>query len=118
MKENKVAEAIGQVDDRYVNEAVRYQRKKKSNVGNVMKWMVAAACLCLLVGSSMLFGNTKVDSVVSIDINPSIELTVSKNDKVLSAVALYKDAEIVLDGMDLKKVDLDIAINAIIGSLV
>ena len=117
MKENRVAEAIGQVDDRYLNEAVRYQHKKKSGVVTAMKWVAAAACLCLLVGSSMFYSNSKVDSVVSIDINPSIELTVSKDDKVLSAVALNKDAEKVLDGMDLKKVDLDIAINAIIGSL-
>ena len=114
MKENRVAEAIGQVDDRYLNEAVRYQRKKKSGVVTAMKWVAAAACLCLLLGSGMFYSNNKVDSVVSLDINPSIELTVSKNDKVLSAVALNKDAEIVLDGMDLEKVDLDIAINAII----
>ena len=118
MKENRVAEAIGQVDDRYVNEAIRYHRKKKSGVSTVMKWMATAACLCLLVGGGMFYYAGKVDSVVSIDINPSIELTVSKNDKVLSAVPLNEDAEIVLEGMDLKKVDLETAVNAIIGSLV
>ena len=48
MKENRVAEAIGQVDDRYVNEAVRYQRKKKSGIVTAMKWVATAACLCLL----------------------------------------------------------------------
>ncbi|MBR2403382.1 MAG: PepSY domain-containing protein, partial [Lachnospiraceae bacterium] len=117
MKENKVAEAIGQVDDRFLSEAIHYQRKKKSAAATVMKWVAAAACFCLLVGSGIFYSNTKVDSVVSLDINPSIELTVSKNDKVLSAVALNEDAEKVLNGMDLKKVDLDIAINAIIGSL-
>ena len=36
MKENRVAEAIRQVDDRFVNEAVGYQRKKKNVMGNVM----------------------------------------------------------------------------------
>jgi len=117
MKENRVAEAISQVDDRFLNEAVRYQRKKKNVMPSLMKIAAAAACLCLLVGMGM-FGNArKVDSIVSIDINPSIELTVGKNDKVLSAVALNKDAEVVLEGMDLKKVDLDIALNALIGSL-
>jgi len=117
MKENRVADAISQVDDRFLNEAVRYQRKKKNVMPSLMKIAAAAACLCLLVGMGM-FGNArKVDSIVSIDINPSIELTVGKNDKVLSAVALNKDAEVVLEGMDLKKVDLDIALNALIGSL-
>lgn len=117
MKENRVAEAIGQVDDRFLNEAVRYQRKKKNVMSSVMKIAAVAACLCLLIGVGM-FGNTrKVDSVVSIDINPSIELMVGKNDKVLSVIALNKDAEVVLEGMDLKKVDLDVALNALIGSL-
>ena len=117
MKENRVAEAIGQVDDRFVNEAVRYQRKKKNVMPALMKIAAAAACLCLLIGMGM-FGNTrKVDSIVSIDVNPSIQLTVSKDDKILSAVALNKDAEVVLEGMELKKVDLDTALNALIGSL-
>lgn len=117
MKENKVAEAIGKVDDRFINEAGTYQRKKKNIYSSFVKIAVAAACLVMLVGMSM-FGNTrKVDSIVSIDVNPSIQLTVSKDDKILSAVALNKDAEIVLNGMELKKVDLDTALNALIGSL-
>jgi len=117
MKENRVADAISQVDDRFLNEAVRYQRKKKNVMGSVMKMAAVAACLCLLIGMGM-FGNTrKVDSIVSIDVNPSIQLTVSKDDKILSAVALNKDAEVVLADMELKKVDLDTALNAIIGSL-
>ena len=117
MKENKVEEAIGKVDDRFLNEAVRYQHKKKNVYGSMMKIVAAAACLLLLVGSGIFMNTPKVDSVVSIDINPSIQLTVNKKDEVVSAVALNADAEKVLSGMEFKKVDLDIALNAIIGSL-
>ena len=42
MKENKVAEAIGKVDDRFLTEAVRYQHKKKA-YGGIMKWVAVAA---------------------------------------------------------------------------
>ena len=63
MKENRVAEAIGQVDDRYVNEAVRYQHKKKSGVVTAMKWVAAAACLCLLMGSGMFYRSTAAGGI-------------------------------------------------------
>lgn len=120
MKENKMAEAIGKVNDKYINEALDYKPNKKINF---TKWMgvaalVAAACLCLIIGmGSYNKKSGTVDSVVALDINPSIELVISKTDKVISAKALNEDAQIVLDGMDLKNVDLDTALNAIIGSL-
>ena len=56
-------------------------------------------------------------SVVSLDVNPSIQLQVSKNEKVLSAEALNEDARVILDGMDLKGTQLKVAVNAIVGSL-
>ena len=80
-----------------------------------------AACLLLAVG---LFGgvyysnNIAVDSVIDIDVNPSIELTTNKNDRVLSAEAVNHDGDDILDGMDLTKTDLKVAVNAIIGSMV
>ncbi|MBR6697887.1 MAG: PepSY domain-containing protein [Lachnospiraceae bacterium] len=125
MKQNKIVEAISNVDDRYINEAESYKAKNKIRyIG--MIGMVAAACICLIAGIALLKNSNKVkpvanadtvNSVVMIDINPSIELTVNKQNKVVSAVALNTDAQIVLNDMDFKNVDLDIAMNAIIGSL-
>ena len=79
-----------------------------------------AACLCVAVlgGGVAAYQNRRVESVVGIDVNPSIELSVNRNDKVLKAEALNGDAEEVLDDMNLKNVDLDIAVNALIGSMV
>ena len=81
---------------------------------------VLAACLCVAVlgGGVARYQNSRVDSVVGIDVNPSIELSVNRNDKVLKAEALNSDAEEILDDMDLKNVDVDIAVNALIGSMV
>ncbi len=82
--------------------------------------VAAAACLCvaLLGGGVAFYQNRRVDSVIGIDVNPSIELSVNRSEKVLKTEALNEDAEIILDGMDLKNVDLDIAVNALIGSMV
>ena len=58
-----------------------------------------------------------VASVVSLDVNPSIELQVNQKERVLSARPLNEDAQVILDGMDLKGTSLNVAVNAIVGSL-
>ena len=86
---------------------------------------LAAACLALvLLGGGGIFYQRAhaVASVVSLDVNPSIELKVSKNEKVLVCTPLNEDAKAILadmgDGADLKGAKLDVAVNAIVGSLV
>ena len=90
-----------------------------------MRWL-AAACLALLLvggGGGVAYQQAyAVASVVSLDVNPSIELKVNKNEKVLSCVGLNEEAQEVLadmgGGADLKGTKLDVAVNAIVGSLV
>lgn len=81
---------------------------------------IAAACV-LLVGCAVGFGayrqNYTVDSVVSLDVNPSVEIQMNRKEKVLDVVALNEDGEQVIDGMDLSDSDLDVAVNALIGSM-
>ena len=86
---------------------------------------LAAACLALvLLGGGGIFYQQAhaVASVVSLDVNPSIELKVSKNEKVLACTPLNEDAKTILadmgSGADLKGAKLDVAVNAIVGSLV
>ena len=86
---------------------------------------LAAACLALvLLGGGGVFYQQAhaVASVVSLDVNPSIELKVSKSEKVLACTPLNEDAKAILadmgDGADLKGAKLDVAVNAIVGSLV
>ena len=86
---------------------------------------LAAACLALvLLGGGGVFYQQAhaVASVVSLDVNPSIELKVSKSEKVLVCTPLNEDAKAILadmgDGADLKGAKLDVAVNAIVGSLV
>lgn len=80
-----------------------------------------AACLLLAVGfgsATYYHNNLAVDSIVDIDVNPSIEISTNRKDKVISAVPINEDAEAILDGMTLKNTDLKVAVNAIIGSMV
>ena len=86
--------------------------------------LVAACLAVLLLGGGGLFYQqaNAVASVVSLDVNPSIELKVSRSEKVLVCTPLNEDAKAILadmsDGADLKGAKLDVAVNAIVGSLV
>ena len=91
-------------------------RKKKR------RWapLAAAACLALVVaagGGGWYLQNNTVASVVSLDVNPSVTLNVNSKEKVLSAVPVNEDGGDILAGMDLTGVQLDVAMNAIVGAL-
>ena len=86
--------------------------------------LVAACLAVMLLGGGGVFYQqaNAVASVVSLDVNPSIELKVSRSEKVLVCAPLNDDAKTILadmgDGEDLKGAKLDVAVNAIVGSLV
>ena len=90
------------------------------------KWTsLIAACLAvmLLGGGGVIYQRANaVASVVSLDVNPSIELKANRSEKVLACTPLNEDAKSILadmsNGADLKGAKLDVAVNAIVGSLV
>ena len=90
------------------------------------KWtsLIAACLAVMLLGGGGLFYQraNAVASVVSLDVNPSIELKVNRSEKVLVCTPLNEDAKTILsdmgNGADLKGAKLDVAVNAIVGSLV
>lgn len=95
------------------------ETKKKKN-----RWapLAAAACLALVLaggggGYYYYTANNAVASLVSLDVNPSIQLGVNKNEKVLSATPMNDDGAEILADMDLKGTPADVAMYAIIGSL-
>lgn len=76
---------------------------------------VMACFLAVFVSRSQL--KPRVDAVVYLDVNPSVSLEVSKDEKVLRAEAHNADGEKILGGMKLKGSDIDVAVNALIGSM-
>ena len=86
--------------------------------------LIAACLAVMLLGGGGLFYQraNAVASVVSLDVNPSIELKVNRSEEVLACTPLNEDAKAILadmgNGADLKGAKLDVAVNAIVGSLV
>lgn len=91
------------------------QQKKRRH------WQIfagAAAALVLAISGFGYYSQYRsVDSIVGFDVNPSFELKVSRQEKILSATALNDDAIKILDGMDLTGSNLNVAVNALIGSM-
>ncbi len=101
------------------------------------KWAVAtAACLAMIVGCFAGYiafrgapepsatpnkGSSTPDKAVAatitLDVNPSIEIKADENEKVLEVAALNEDAEIVIGNMDFEGSDLEMTVNALIGSM-
>lgn len=99
---------------------VRSMTTKKKHP--VMRNLIAACLAVMLMGGGMVYQQAyAVTSIVSLDVNPSIELKVNKGEKVLVCEALNAEAEAVLadmnGGADLKGTKLNVAVNAIVGAL-
>ena len=85
--------------------------------------LIAACLAVMLLGGGLFYQRANaVASVVSLDVNPSIELKVNQSEKILACTPLNEDAKAILadmsNGADLKGAKLDVAVNAIVGSLV
>lgn len=89
-------------------------------------WLAAACAALVLLGAGggglIYHQSCAVASVVSLDVNPSIELKVNRGERVISCTALNTEAAAVLfdmdGGADLKGTKVDVAVNAIVGALV
>ena len=57
-------------------------------------------------------------STIAIDVNPSIVLELDEDDKVINVIKNNEEADIIVGDMELIGIDYNIAINAIIGSMV
>ncbi|MDO5568969.1 MAG: PepSY domain-containing protein [bacterium] len=91
-------------------------QEKKHNL--FYKYAMCAMIVVFIGIISTYFINTKtVYSSLTIDVNPSIKLSVNKNKKIVNAEALNNEGVIILDNMELSGSSLDVATNAIIGSM-
>lgn len=98
---------------------VMTEEKKKRGF---TKYLLAAASLVLVLGAGALLTNVyrlnyAVSSTVSLDVNPSIQITVNEKERVLEVKALNKDGGIVIGDMDFEGSDIDVTMNALIGSM-
>lgn len=99
---------------------VIYMEKKRSSP--LRGFAAVAAVLVLIIAGVFAVKNLGAPSdtlaaVVSLDVNPSIELNVDKDEKIISAKGLNDDGRRVLGDMELDGSSLEVAVNAVIGSM-
>lgn len=96
-----------------------FSKGKKVEKNN--KWLkyVGIAIIIVLFFAILYFVLHKNSySVVMIDVNPSIELTLNGDDRIVDYEANDSESEMIISGMDLENTDVIVALNAIIGSMV
>ena len=103
-------------------EVITMSDKKKK--GKILGFISSVAAALVLV-SAAVFGisnynkaDLKPVSTVYLEVNPQIELSLNTYDVVLEAIPKNEDGKKVLGTMELKEVQLDVALNAILGSMV
>jgi len=94
---------------------------KERKVNWARRITAAAAAVALIIGLGAGVGfyrvNRAVAATVSLDVNPSVELAVNRKDRILAVNANNEDGKKILGDMDLTGSDLEVAVNAIVGSM-
>ncbi|MBR2155544.1 MAG: PepSY domain-containing protein [Clostridia bacterium] len=99
---------------------VIYMEQKKNKTAPIRRITAIAAALVLCIGGFAgysAYANLAVDSIIELDVNPSIQLEVNSKERVIAVSPLNEDAKIVVGDMDFKGSDVDVAVNALIGSM-
>ena len=128
--EESVRRAFGNAAPNNLNEVMEKCEKRKGTViilentakkksGRILSRIVAAAAaMVLILTGAYLYGvDHSIASTVALDVNPSIELGVNRKEQVVSVSPKNEDGAKVIGDMKLKGSDLNVAVNAIIGSM-
>ena len=95
------------------------ENKKKK--GLIYKIAAIAAAFVVLFGGTAavlsMIGVNIVETKVFFDVNPSVEILLNRNERVLEVNALNSDGEKIIGDMDFKGTDLEVSVNALIGSM-
>lgn len=98
---------------------VSIEHRRRKNPG--LRFAGIAAALVLLVGGFWGFRtwqiNNRVASVISLDVNPSLEIRTNEKEKVLEVLPLNEDGRTIVGEMDFAGSSLEVAVNALVGSM-
>lgn len=137
MKSEELLRHLNSVDDKYIDELFTDSINDAQVKRRKPRWGLVAACLAVvMIGGFAAFGgrtapqenieNVKPEqltavaaknSVIMIDVNPSISLNVDKHGNVSSAKAENEDAASVLEGLELKGMDYESAVQTVVRKL-
>ena len=95
--------------------------EKKKN--RFLPLAVAAAIVLVCIGGyiGLHYGAAEpgaaIASVITLDVNPSLNIVMDTSDKVIEVQPLNEDARTVIGDMDFAGANLDVTVNALIGSM-
>ena len=101
---------IPAVSGKSVQEAMRRKRNRRIALATA-----AVMLFALFVGIRQMADRTF--AVIGLDVNPSVELSIDRNERVISAEALNDDGKSIIAEMDLKGTDVNVACYALVGSM-
>lgn len=80
---------------------------------------LAAACLLLVLFGGSFFAYTwfSVKAILSIEVNPSVALSINRYERVIDARAMNSDGDDLLDELSLKGLKLETAMDALMGAM-
>lgn len=79
--------------------------------------LVAAAAVFLIAYLGWYMPYMKPDSIVYLDVNPSIEMAISRREKVVELAGLNKEGKELVDDMDYKGKDINMVLNDLLDKM-
>lgn len=84
-------------------EIILRRRKKRASINRITGIVAAAAAALVITGGIGGYAYYTPYGTVSLDVNPSIEYTINRFDRVLEVNGINDDGEDILSGLDTKK---------------
>ncbi len=127
MKRGKIARAFDHLDDELITGAMQNEKNEAYQKGGTnmtgkniwKKWTALAAAFVIMLGAIIVIASSlgTKDATIAFDVNPSIEMKINGKEEIVEIKALNDDAVKVIGDMDFEGVKLDVALNALIGSM-
>ncbi|MCI5773707.1 MAG: hypothetical protein MR210_04015 [Erysipelotrichaceae bacterium] len=116
---NKLKEAFKEIhadqglkNKTYANVLLEAKRDAKHHHNHLLRPLIMISCVLLVVGSSYWLYFIPV-SAISIDINPSIELSINRLDRVIDVYAFNQEAKQIVDQTSLENMHYKDAISTL-----
>ena len=84
----------------------------------LLAYSLAFVLLIAGLGFGFFYQQNSSITTIAFDVNPSIEIEINKEEKITKVNAVNEDAQIILENMELEGIQLDVGVNALIGSMV
>lgn len=93
--------------------------RPKASSSRLRTIYATCSCFALLFAVCVGFFNQfqVIDTIIAIDVNPSVQIATNKSDKVLSVTALNTDAEVLLEDKDYKNKNYNVVVKDVVDTM-